>query len=196
MINYSVFSLQTQPNQYDILREISVGKKKFLEVGSWVGQSTSIMGTEVLKAGGEIHVVDSWMGNPGTGLDSFAAGNDVYSIFESNMKEVGIFDIITIHRGYSQDVYKEIPDNYFDLIYIDASHIYEDVKRDIINYYPKLAIGGTFAGHDFESKEYDEGCINQDYVNNKHHGVIKAVLEFFPEVEAIEGMWIGTRNKK
>jgi hypothetical protein len=35
------------------------------------------------------------------------------------------------------------------ILYIDANHEYEYVKRDIHNWYPKLKFGGVFSGHDY-----------------------------------------------
>jgi hypothetical protein len=42
-------------------------------------------------------------------------------------------------------------ENYFDLIYIDASHIYEDVRDDISCWYPKLRSGGWMLFHDYDN---------------------------------------------
>jgi hypothetical protein len=61
-------------------------------------------------------------------------------------------------------------DELYDLIYIDGSHTYEDVKKDILNSKQKLKQGGYLSGHDFNSKNPD---------------VKKAVFEFFDE-ESIE----------
>jgi hypothetical protein len=60
----------------------------------------------------------------------------------------------------SDDCTKIIPDN-LDFVYVDGDHSYEQVKKDIKNYYPKIRKGGILAGHD----------INQT-------GVFKAVSEF------------------
>jgi hypothetical protein len=35
------------------------------------------------------------------------------------------------------------------LVYIDANHRYERVMQDLLAWYPKLARGGIFAGHDY-----------------------------------------------
>ena len=42
------------------------------------------------------------------------------------------------------------PDEFFDFIYIDASHDYESVKKNIEAYWPKLAKGRFMAGHDYK----------------------------------------------
>lgn len=44
---------------------------------------------------------------------------------------------------------KGFKDGQFDFIYIDASHAYEDVKRDILAWKPKVKNGGFIAGHDW-----------------------------------------------
>jgi hypothetical protein len=43
------------------------------------------------------------------------------------------------------------PDGYFDLVYIDASHFYEDAKEDITIWLPKVKEGGFISGHDYGS---------------------------------------------
>ena len=43
---------------------------------------------------------------------------------------------------------KDIPNN-LDFVYIDGSHSYKDVKKDLERYYPKLKEGGILCGHDF-----------------------------------------------
>jgi len=41
------------------------------------------------------------------------------------------------------------PDHYFDLVYIDACHWYQDVIDDIEAWLPKVKTGGIIAGHDY-----------------------------------------------
>ncbi|OQX22469.1 MAG: hypothetical protein BWK80_30400 [Desulfobacteraceae bacterium IS3] len=36
-----------------------------------------------------------------------------------------------------------------EFIFIDGSHVYEDVRQDIINYFPLLAPGGMMVFHDY-----------------------------------------------
>ena len=54
-----------------------------------------------------------------------------------------------IHRDYSINAAKKFKDNSLDFIYIDARHDYDGVMEDLVAWYPKLQIGGVFAGHDF-----------------------------------------------
>ena len=49
----------------------------------------------------------------------------------------------------SDDAINDIPDN-LDFAYIDGGHQYNEIKNDIINYYPKIKDGGLISFHDFE----------------------------------------------
>ena len=43
----------------------------------------------------------------------------------------------------------------YDLIFVDASHEYKDVKKDLNNYSKLLSSGGILIAHDIHSLEYD-----------------------------------------
>ena len=47
------------------------------------------------------------------------------------------------------------PKEYFDFIYLDASHTYESSRRDIQMWWPKLKQGGIFAGDDYIIGNYE-----------------------------------------
>ena len=68
-----------------------------------------------------------------------------------------------------EEATKRIP-NELDFVYIDASHIYEDVKRDINNYWRKIKVGGIMGGHDFYTNSRNE--------QEDEYGVVQAVTEF------------------
>jgi hypothetical protein len=76
-------------------------------------------------------------------------------------------DRIWIIRDFSYDAIFCIVDKYFDFIYHDASHLYEDVRRVLKDWFPKLKNGGIICGH--------------DYVDHPSFGVKKAVDEFCEE---------------
>ena len=63
----------------------------------------------------------------------------------------------------SDDAVILTPDN-VDFVYIDGDHNHSQIYRDIINYYPKVRIGGIFGGHDYNHvipifREMIEGTI-------------------------------------
>lgn len=67
-------------------------------------------------------------------------------------------------RKDSVEAAADFADGGLDWVYIDADHHYENVKRDIEAWFPKVRAGGIVAGH--------------DYVNYDDMGVIQAVDEF------------------
>ena len=50
---------------------------------------------------------------------------------------------------FSYNIYNKFEDGLFDFIYIDANHEYDEVKKDIELYLPKLASNGIIGGHDY-----------------------------------------------
>jgi len=67
----------------------------------------------------------------------------------------------------SMEAVKYFLNESLDYIYIDGDHRYEPVCNDLKYWYPKLKIGGVFAGHD-----YVPDCL----------GVINAVNEFYEKL--------------
>lgn len=53
-----------------------------------------------------------------------------------------------IVRERSDDALPALP-NEVDFVWIDGDHSEEQVKRDIVNYWPLVKIGGMIGGHDY-----------------------------------------------
>ena len=88
-------------------------------------------------------------------------------------------DNLTFHQMSFLDFYN-INNDKFDLIYIDGSHEYQDVKVDIQNCSNFLKEGGILCGHDY---------------NSMCPGVVTAVNEFFDDVEVFEdSSWLKKIN--
>lgn len=52
-------------------------------------------------------------------------------------------------------------DNFFDFIFIDGLHTYEQVLLDCKNYYSKLKTGGLFSGHDYNTIAGVKQAVNE-----------------------------------
>lgn len=129
--------------------------KKFLELGAWLGKSTSFM-AEVIKESNkniEFNVVDHWLGDPNIGdlKGRFPnlVGNNVFPLFEQNVGD--LIKYMNVITAESEEAANKFPDKYFDFIFLDATKIYEDVLRDIKIWYPKIKDDGVFGGHDYFS---------------------------------------------
>lgn len=155
----------------------------FVEIGAWMGKSTSYMGVEIINSEKDIdfHVVDTWEGSDTkTQQDVIGQGIDVFYEFIANMQPILGHESNTedpwlhLHRMESVKAAEMFDDESLDFVFIDANHLYEYVKADIKAWLPKVKKGGTIAGHDWYH----------------HPQVQKAVLEFFDEPQIIHRSWL------
>jgi len=143
-----------------------------IEVGSWKGQSSITIGSEIKKINdnAKLYCVDTWLGstefwieeNPERNLMFKNGYPQVYYQFLSNVVhnnlQTTIFPIpATSSTGASILRYNEIK---AQLIYIDASHEYEDVVCDIKKYSDLLDKGGIMFGDDYGSWEGVRNAVN------------------------------------
>lgn len=151
----------------------------FAEIGCWTGHSTSYIAEEAKERVGRCHVIDWFKGDEGTKTEELAGQQDILAEFKGNMHALGLKDNIIIHEGKSEDCADHFAYKSLDFLFVDGGHSYATVKRDLDLYLPKVKPNGIIAGHDFEDVKYDERLIHLDFIGEKHHGVIKAVVEKF-----------------
>ncbi len=75
---------------------------------------------------------------------------------------------VELRQGMSYDQLEAFPDDYFDLIYVDAGHQYENVKRDLAASARKLARDGVLVCNDYTMF---------DHLLMAPYGVVQAVNE-------------------
>ena len=96
--------------------------------------------------------------------------NQMMSIVKSSNGRVSFI------RDYTTNAAKKIRDNCLDMVFIDALHTYSGVISDIVNWLPKVKVGGIICGH--------------DYGYHRFPGVKIAVDEMFENVnEGYETTW-------
>lgn len=179
---FEQFHLKHQNVLRSLLEKIKNPEPHILEIGCWTGQSTNVICKFLKeKTGGSLTVIDTFEGVVDTPLDPLAKQHNIIEIFMDNMMlENNIpWPLQRVLKKRSQDVASFFDDETFDLIFIDGDHRYEMVKQDILLYLPKMKRGGIICGHDYDSSYFDEGLVNYDFKEGKHHGVIKAVQEIF-----------------
>jgi hypothetical protein len=97
---------------------------------------------------------------------AYSDENDYVNLLDKFKKEISSGQVI-VKRQFSYDAVDYFSDNSLDFIYLDGSHLYEDVKRDLNDWLPKLKNDGLMCGH--------------DYIKFSSFGVIQAVDEFIKE---------------
>jgi len=56
---------------------------------------------------------------------------------------------VVIVKADSAEAANYFLDDQLDFVYIDACHLYEHVKRDVVAWWPKVRKGGVLCGHDY-----------------------------------------------
>ena len=132
----------------ELVKDVLNDKKDLIgiEIGSYRGESTEIF----LKSNAfkKLYCIDPWE----PGYDPFdAAGSKEIVLAEKEFDEKFRDNNIIVKLKFKSS---DIPDLFLnesiDFIYIDANHQYKFVKEDIINYLPKIKIGGIISGHDYD----------------------------------------------
>jgi predicted O-methyltransferase YrrM len=119
---------------------------RMIEIGSYAGESTTIFATYFK----DVLAIDPFLNDydPSDITCHYMELNKVYNVFS---------DAISSHSNISHimktsdDAHSSIKDDYYDFIYIDGLHTYDQVKKDITNYLPKIKKGGFIGGHDYHT---------------------------------------------
>ena len=126
---------------YNFCKTVSKDKI-FVEIGSWKGRSSVMIGTAFR---GRLYCIDTWLGGYDNDLIGEASKTDIYFIFLSNINRFGINP--SIIRQPSVEASKLFVDKSIDVLFLDADHKYESVKADLIAWIPKVR--GWLLAHDY-----------------------------------------------
>lgn len=157
-------------NIYNYAIERFADNSVFVEIGTWLGQSTCFM-CELLKAKKRnirFFGIDTFLGEKNADLQQKLVeeeGGSIYRKFLHNMKDADILGYVTPIAMKSADACKLFKDGSVDFIFLDAEHLYDNVKQDLENWYPKLSKGGLFAGHDYNGEVMQ---AVDEFFKNKH----------------------------
>lgn len=166
----------TYPNLYSRFVNELQNESTIVEVGCWKGKSIAYLAVEILNSGKNIKIdaVDTWKGSQETSNqeDPYVVEDKLYPLFLKNI--FPLRHLITPIRMDSLSASELYEDLSVDVVFIDASHEYEDVKADIKAWFPKVKIGGYISGHDYPGRR----------------GVRNAVDEIFKNFEKTELCWV------
>jgi len=118
-----------------------------VEIGSFKGRSTACMALGSLNST-KIFAIDTFAGNKRDFTEGvqFEGGN-FYQTFENNMRKLGVFKKISPIIGLSSKIGLKWKTP-IDMLFVDGSHIYEDVKMDFQLFFPWVKPGGLIVFHD------------------------------------------------
>jgi len=165
-INEPMYGWFTFPNFYTEMVNRFPNGSTLVELGTYEGKSFSYLIVEALNTGKQFDMV---------GVDSFTF-EGLLDKYHENMRPLqGNFRTIV---GQSNESSSFFTNQSVDFVFVDADHVYPNVKADILAWLPKMKPGGIMAGHDY---------------NSQHPGVIQAVDEIFGERKTYlpeEDVWL------
>lgn len=133
---------------------VSIHKEgHFVEIGTFFGKSASFMGVEILNSEHSISfdTIDTFEGSP-TELDKkqhYFKTMDVYEKAKNNL--IGL--PVNIIKNDSIKASRKYKKATLDFVFIDGSHTYQDVKKDIEVWIKKVKKGGYIGGHDYDNND-------------------------------------------
>ena len=175
----------------------------FVEIGAWLGKSTSYMAVEIINSGKNIKfdVLDTWEGSKG-GANDESLHSDLMknlddSLYNNFLKNIDpVRNYINPIQAWSFDVVDKYNDKSLDFVFIDGAHDYESVKRDIIDWYPKVKDNGVIGGHDYNIHDWPGvvQAVNEFFGEENVNNVKKDTWSWFVNKNDIEQTWILEKN--
>lgn len=141
-------------------REIMKPNFVVAEVGSYGGISSEVLALHCEK----LYCIDSW--------EDWSGDGTIYNAMEKFDQMRSNYNHIEKLHMKGSEALGQFQNNFFDLVYIDASHWYDDVIKDIEEWLPKVKKGGYLAGHD-----YKEG-IDVFYAVNDYFGKTHSIVRY------------------
>jgi len=137
---------------------------KIAELGIFQGQFSKIILEKMHPS--ELFLVDIF---PTEMVSGDKDGNNIISVDLEKMytKIVDEFknsEVVKVVKSHTVDFLNSLKDEYLDVVYIDADHSYEAVKKDLEFSFKKIKNNGIIMGH--------------DYTNGMFPEVVRAVDEF------------------
>ncbi|HEV2029123.1 MAG TPA: class I SAM-dependent methyltransferase [Candidatus Dormibacteraeota bacterium] len=117
-----------------------------VEIGSWKGRSTVALALGIkARGGGTVFAIDPHTGSPGT----TAVGPVVTATdFQRNIAAAGVDSLVKLLVTTSHAARPKFAAKSVDLLFIDGSHEYEDVVRDITDWQTALKDESAVAFND------------------------------------------------
>ena len=111
------------------------GRGLTVEIGTFLGGSSSILAMHADKV---------------ITMDRFTGRMDYPDFtFESTCKNLEPWPNVKVLKGDAQDLVTQFADESIDVMNIDGSHMYNDVKNDFEAYLPKVKKDGIIIFHDY-----------------------------------------------
>ena len=129
------------------------------EVGVWRGEMSKNLLSAMPRL--TLYMIDRWKPHKVKGSNyecdsmlSASMGEHKKALSEVRQTADRFGKRAIIMQGESSDCAVKFENEFFDFVFIDAEHSYEQVSNDIRFWYPKVKPGGWLCGHDYNHHRY------------------------------------------
>lgn len=132
-------------------------------VGVELGVAEGVFSEMVLanKEVGHWFSIDAWAGD---------RGHDTAQYKTALRKLLPYADRNTVLRMRFADALDLFPDEFFDFIYVDGyAHTGQDNGHHLESWWPKLKVGGVFAGDDYDKRWHKNMKVVDKFLKKKRH---------------------------
>jgi hypothetical protein len=156
-------------------------KGNAIEIGVFQGDFADILIKST--AFRHFYLLDAWKNLPNYDDRANTSDQQHESRYQFVQNRFAAHENVEIVRGLSNELHDEFPNEYFDFIYIDANHSFQGCSSDLQDWWPKLKVGGLFAGHDYVDGRFPEGNFG-----------VKSAVDQFREINNISASLFVTRE--
>ena len=138
---FKIFTHLTKPEKL-LLYQLACSLPKnsvIVEIGSYLGASSSFLASGAKKNNSKVYCVDTWHNEGMT-----EGQKDTFTEFKENVKA---FSNIIPLRNKSADAGQDFSEK-IDLIFVDGDHSYQSVKTDLQTWLPYTKKGAVIIMHD------------------------------------------------
>ena len=129
-----------------------LNSKNLIGYGAEVGVFRGDFSAEILKKwrGKKLYLIDSWRYfNNEVDISNVRWCGQVANFSDTLFQTYKYAEKSTIIRDLSLEAVRLFKDAFFDFVYLDAGHRFENVSADIREWYKKVKPGGYLMGHDY-----------------------------------------------
>ncbi len=135
---------------FELVNKISEDAR-ILELGCYLGRSTTAMAFACKGTERQIFCIDSFCGNDSDFINGEHEisweGDDFVGVFEGNIAQNNLFAHVNHLKGITTDIAPYWVRS-LDMLFVDAGHTYDAVLADFKAYFPFVNSGGIVALHD------------------------------------------------
>ncbi|NBI29838.1 class I SAM-dependent methyltransferase [Chengkuizengella marina] len=139
-----------------------------VEIGAWAGLSTILlaMGETLSRLHRRVITIDHFKGS--LEHQAMLKGKSTYSMFMRNISLCKVKDKIKVLQMDSQEAHKLL-DQQISILFLDGSHMYPHVKKELKYYPEKVKKNGLILIHDYEPQWQTKIAVDEWIQENEEY---------------------------